>query len=254
MPFAELLFILAIGLAFGSFVTCVSYRLPRGEDIVKKPSYCPPCGAVLGFKDLWPVFSWLVFRGKCTHCRAPVSIRYPLTEIATSLLFLLVYLQFGLTLVTLVLCMMVVALMIMIVVDLEHYIMPDSVHVVLIPLAIAYHYLMRSPWQDVAISTLAMTLLALLLHYGYSALRGRVMLGFGDVKFFAVAGLWLGMWLMVPFLFISGVLGVLLGLSWRMMGKGEVFPFGPALAASLFICVVYPENVNILFYIHKLFN
>jgi prepilin signal peptidase PulO-like enzyme (type II secretory pathway) len=254
MPFFEIALIVALGLVFGSFVTCMSYRLPRGEDVVKKPSYCPNCDTVLIFKDLWPVASWVFSRGKCNHCAAPVSIRYPLTELATAGLFLLVYLQFGLTLLTAVLCLMAVALMVMIVVDLEHYIIPDSVHVALIPLAFSYHYLIGSAWDEVAISTALMTSLALFLHYGYSAMRGRVMLGFGDVKFFAVAGLWLGLFPLVPFLFLSGVFGVVLGLVWKKLGKGEVFPFGPALALSLFVCVVFQKEVSSLYYIHEYLN
>lgn len=249
MSLFEPFFIIAFGLAFGSFVTCMSYRLPLEMDVVKKPSYCPSCNHVLGFRDLWPLFSWLFSGGKCRHCKVPVSIRYPLTEIATAFLFLLVYYQFGFSLPTVVLCLMVVALMVMIVVDLEHYIIPDSVHVVLIPLGLAYHYLVGSPWDEVAIGFGTMLALGLFLHYGYSAIRGRCMLGFGDVKFFAVAGLWLGIWPMVPFLFLSGVLGVVLGLIWRMLGRGEVFPFGPALALSLFICVVYNDSVNLLYHI-----
>ena len=254
MAFFEMILVVALGLVFGSFVTCVSHRLPLGEDIVKKPSYCPSCNAVLGFKDLWPILSWVFSRGKCNHCAARVSVRYPLAELTTATLFLLSYLQFGLTPQTVILCLASVALMIMIVVDLEHFIIPDSVHVVLIPLALAFHYVQGSPWDEVAISTALMTTLALLLHYGYSALRGRMMLGFGDVKFFAVAGLWLGLWPLVPFLFLSGVLGVVLGLIWRALGRGEVFPFGPALALSLYICVVYQNKVNILYTIHTLFN
>lgn len=254
MTFLEPLLIIALGLVFGSFVTCVSHRLPLGEDIVKKPSYCPRCNAVLVFRDLWPVFSWVASRGQCRHCKTPVSIRYPLTELATAGLFLLAYLQFGLSPQAAIICLMAVALMVMIVVDLEHYIIPDSVHLALIPLGLGYHYLIGSPWDEIALATVLMAALALFLHYGYSALRGRVMLGFGDVKFFTVAGLWLGLWPIVPFLFLSGVLGVVLGLIWRKLGRGEIFPFGPAMALSLFVCVVYPNKVNMVYYIHQILN
>lgn len=250
----EPLIVLTFGLAFGSFVTCMSWRLPRGEDLAVKPSYCPNCNTKLGFKDLWPVLSWLAFAGKCRYCKAPISSRYPLTEIATATLFLLIYLQYGFTLQTVILCLMAVALMIMIVVDLEHYIIPDSVHVALIPLALLFHSVSGTKWDEVAIGFGAMLALGLFLHYGYSAIRGRVMLGFGDVKFFAVAGLWLGVWPLVPFLFFSGIFGVVLGLIWRLMGKGEIFPFGPALALSLFVCVVYPEYTNLLYYINNVVN
>lgn len=254
MTFLEPLLVIALGLVFGSFITCVSYRLPRGEDIVRKPSYCPGCLAVLAVRDLVPLLSWLASFGTCNHCRMRIPLRYPLVELATALLFFLVYRQFGLSPQSAILCLMVVALMVMIVVDLEHFIIPDSVHLALIPLGIVYHYLMRSPVADVAMATGLMAGLGLFLHYGYSALRGRVMLGFGDVKFFTVAGLWLGLWPLVPFLFLSGAFGVLLGLAWRAMGRGEVFPFGPPQALALFLCMVYQEKTNVLYYIHQLFN
>lgn len=249
-----ILLILALGLVFGSFVTCVSHRLPLEQDIVKKPSYCPQCDAVLTVRDLVPFFSWAAARGKCRHCKAPVSIRYPLTELCTAALFLLCYFQFGLTMQTAVLCLMSVALMVMIVVDLEHYIIPDSVHVALVPLGLWYHYLLGSDGNEIVTATAVMAALGLFLHFGYSALRGRTMLGYGDVKFFTIAGLWLGLWPLVPFIFLSGLLGIVLGIVWRGLGRGEVFPFGPAMAMSFFLCVVYQNKVNTLYYLHNLFN
>lgn len=254
MGWLEPVFFIALGLVFGSFVTCVSHRLPLGEDIIRKPSYCPSCDTPLTFRDLWPLLSWAFARARCRHCKAGVSVRYPLTELATALLFLLVYCQFGLTLLSAVLCLMAVALMVMIVVDIEHFIIPDSVQLALAVLAILYHTLLGSPGDELVTATALMAGLGLFLHYGYSAIRGRVMLGYGDVKFFTIAGLWLGLWPLVPFIFLSGILGVVLGLIWRGLGKGEVFPFGPALALSLYICIVYQDKVNMLYYIHDLMN
>lgn len=242
----EILLILSLGLVFGSFVTCASYRLPLELDVVRKPSYCPACDTKLTFKDLWPVFSWLAARGKCRHCSAKMSIRYPLIELATAGLFLMIYLQYGLSVQTLLLLLAAVALMIMIVADFEHYIIPDCVHVVLLPLALAYRFATDTFSPDILWGFFLMSGLALLLHYGYSALRGRSMLGYGDVKFFAVAGVWLDISAIPVFLFFSGLLGVLLGLVWRALGRGPLFPFGPALAAGLFLCVLYPENTNLL--------
>jgi leader peptidase (prepilin peptidase)/N-methyltransferase len=137
-----------------------------------------------------------------------------------------------------------VALLVMIVADLEQYIIPDEVHYTLIPLGFAYHYVIGTAWSDVAGGFLIGGGIGLLLHYGYRILRKKDGLGFGDVKFLAVAGLWLGMLPIVPFLFFSGLLGVVFGLAWRALGKGPIFPFGPALAVSLFLCVAFPELPN----------
>lgn len=233
------------GLVFGSFISLVSYRLPLGEDIFIKPSRCPKCETKLGFFDLFPVLTWVVARGKCRHCKARVSARYPLTELVTGASFLLIYSAYGITPMAFILACMAVALLVMIVVDLEHYIIPDQVHFVLLPLGIAYHYFRLTDPAQVFGGLALGAAIGLGLHYGYRHLRKKEGLGFGDVKFFAVAGLWLGLKPIVPFLFFSGLLGVATGLLWRMMRRGEIFPFGPALAVALFACVAFPNIPNL---------
>lgn len=237
----ELFFVLATGLIFGSFITCASWRLPRGEDVIKKPSYCPGCNTKLGFRDLWPVLSWASAGGKCRHCKAKVHWRYPATELVTAAVFFLIYDQFGISTQGILLALLAVALLIMIVVDFEHYIIPDEIHYFLLPLGVIYHLVMETPMDEPLYGFFITLLLGLMLHYGYRWLRKKDGLGFGDVKFFAVAGLWLGITAMPPFLFYSGFIGTALGLLWRVLGKGPRFPFGPALAVSLFLCLVYPE-------------
>ncbi len=250
----ELLIILVLGLCFGSFITLASYRLPLGEDIILKPSRCPACETKLGFFDLWPVLSWVTSGGKCRHCKAPVSVRYPLTEIASGALFVLIYMRYGVTWQGFLLALMGVALLIMIVADLEHYIIPDEVHWALLPLGIAYHYVIGSSWENVAAGAALGGGIGLALHYGYRYLRKKEGLGFGDVKFMAIAGLWLGVLPLVPFLFFSGVLGVIFGLLWRALGKGPVFPFGPSLAVALFVCVAFPELPNAFWNMGEIIN
>lgn len=247
----ELLSILAVGLTFGSFVTMASYRLPLGKEIVRMPSHCVCCNATLKIKDLWPVFSWLASNGKCTHCGAKVSARYPLTEIATAALFLMVWNSYGASPLAVILALMGVALLIMVVVDLEHYIIPDQIHIALLPLAVWFHYVKATPVSDVVLGGLCGGGLGLALHYGYRYLRKKEGLGFGDVKFFAMAGLWLTWKWLAPFLFIAGLLGIVTGIVWRALGKGAVFPFGPALAASLFLCVAYSKYTNLYYYLEK---
>lgn len=243
----ELMIVVCAGLVLGSFVTCASYRLPLEIDVIKKPSHCPECQTKLGFWDLFPVFSWLFSGGKCRHCSAKISARYPLIELATAAIFSFLYMRYGLTPQAFMLALMAVMLLIMIVADLEHFIIPDSVHVILLPLGLLYNYVSGTLSLDILWSFGLMTGLALLLHYGYSYLRGRTMLGFGDVKFFAVVGVWLSLGAIPVFLFIAGVLGVVLGMVWKKIGRGEVFPFGPALAIALFLCMLYPQITNIMF-------
>lgn len=246
------LFVLGCGLAFGSFVTLASYRLPRDEDIVVKPSRCPACEAKLDFFDLWPVLSWICTGGRCRHCGSKVSVRYPLTELATGAMFLWLWTQYGLSADFFMLAALWVVLMIMIVVDLEHYLIPDSVHVLLLPLGLAYRLHGGALPQDIVGGFLLGAGIGLSLHHGYRVIRGKEGLGFGDVKFLAVAGMWLGMMPMVPFLFFSGIFGVVLGLVWRALGQGPIFPFGPALGLAMFLCIVSPKAANFFWYIGEI--
>jgi leader peptidase (prepilin peptidase)/N-methyltransferase len=237
----ELLCVLFCGLVFGSFITCASYRLPLEQDIIKKPSYCPSCNAKLGFKDLWPLFSWLISCGICRYCKARIPARYPIIEIVTALVFWLIYARYGITLQALFIMLLAVALLILIVADLEHFIIPDQIHIFLLPLGLAYHFVIGTDPLMVLYGFLAGASIGLALHHGYRILRKKEGLGYGDVKFFAVVGVWLSVFPLVPFLFFSGLFGVVFGLIWRLLGNGEYFPFGPALAVSLFMGVIYPE-------------
>ena len=237
--------VILVGMIFGSFISCVSYRLPLEIDVIKKPSFCPNCNHKLGFKDLFPVFSWMLSGGKCRHCSVKISARYPLIELITGAIFALLYLKYGLTWQAVILAGMVVALLVMIVADMEHFIIPDCVHVSLVPLAIAYRFVNGTFSPDILWSFGLMTAIALLLHYGYSAMRGRAMLGYGDVKFFAVVGLWLDIHQIPLFLLLSGVFGVVFGLVWQLLGKGKLFPFGPALAVALLICLLSIKTIYI---------
>jgi leader peptidase (prepilin peptidase)/N-methyltransferase len=237
----ELLFILLFGLCMGSFITCASYRMPLEIDVVKKPSYCPKCNTRLGFKDLWPVLSWLLAGGKCRHCAAKIPLRYPAIELLTAAVFLLIHAAHGFTLPALLLMLMASCLLILIVADLEHYIIPDEIHLALLPLGLGYHAMIGTEAAQVAGGFVLGLGLALLLHHGYRWLRGREGLGYGDVKFFAVAGLWLTPLPMVPFLLFSGLFGIAFGILWRLAGKGAIFPFGPSLAAALFVLVCWPQ-------------
>lgn len=237
----EPLIVVLMGLCFGSFVTLASYRLPRDEDVWLEDSRCPHCRAKLAARDLLPVLSWLVNRRKCRACGVFVHWRYPVVELLTGALFLLIYARMGVGTEGLLLALLAVALLTLIVADFEHYIIPDEIHYVLLPLGAIYRFATGAQWPEI-LSGLALGLgIGFSLRFGYRMFRHKEGLGLGDVKFLAVAGLWLGMKPLVPFLFFSGVLGVATALLWRALRRGTVFPFGPALAVALFVCVAFPE-------------
>jgi len=232
-----------LGACFGSFVTLASYRLPRDENIATKRSQCPQCHTPLAARDLMPILSWVVAKGRCRHCQCRVSIRYPLIEVLLGGLFVWLYARYGLTLEWAVLALFTTALLTLIVADLETGLIPDSLHLFLLPLGVAYHWLQQTDPAPILICTGVALSLGLMLHYGYFWLRGKHGLGFGDVKFLAVIGLWLGdIHVFVAFLVLSGLLGVATGLLWKLVSREERFPFGPALAIGLFLLVIFPGS------------
>lgn len=233
-----------LGLAFGSFVGLVSYRLPRGEPIFGGRSRCPSCGAELASRDLVPVLSWLAHRGRCRRCGAPVSARYPAVELVLAALFVLVYLLYGPTLRGALLAALAVGLVTLAVVDIEFGVIPDKVLLILAPLGLIYQFAVGDLLAAVAGAALAGGL-AYAVRLAFLRLRGRDALGFGDVKFFAAAGLWLGLAGVPVFLVVSGLVGTGFALLWRRLGGGREFPFGPALAVGLFACLLFPRLAQV---------
>lgn len=241
--FAGLAIAILAGLLFGSFATLASYRLPHRAPIVMGRSECPHCHTPLGFRDLFPLFSWLATHGACRYCHAKISIRYPLIEAAQALLFALVYLELGWNAEALVVAGLSVCLLVMIVTDIEYGIIPDPIQWILLALGGIYHLVRGDVFAEPLAGLLAGGALGLLLRYGYHMLRRRHGLGLGDVKFLAVAGLWIGPYGLPPFLFASGMLGIFTALLWRFLGRGRIFPFGPALALALGCCVLYSHSI-----------
>lgn len=243
-----------VGLIFGSFVTLVSYRLPRDEPIAPGRSRCPHCGTRLGIPALFPLLSWILQKGCCRYCKTPISVRYPIIELTQAILFLLVYLSLGISWASLAVALLCVALLVMVVVDFEWYIIPDEIQITCTVLAIIYHYIINTPYLSVLTGAAIGMSIGVTLRYGYSLLRHKEGLGMGDVKFLIVSGLWMASALSwAPFLFYAGVWGVITALAWQMLGKGARFPFGPALAASLLMMLLTPAGTLFFWTINRLY-
>ena len=234
---------LLVGLILGSFASALSYRIPRHESWVRARSRCTSCGHALGLPDLVPVLSWAFLRGRCRHCHAGIGVRYPLIELSTMALCVAVFAVMGLTPQAVCVMLAMPFLVALIVIDLDHMILPDHLNAILFALGLGYLAL-----ADLAALPMALmgALVGAAVYAGVVFVTGWVMtralkrdaVGFGDVKFLAVAGVWLGLPLLPVFLVLSGACGVAFGLIWKTMGRGAVFPFGPALIAALILCLL----------------
>ncbi len=203
-------------------------------------SRCPHCNHALGFRDLVPLVSYIIQHGKCRHCDKAISWRYPLAELSMAGAFIIIYWNMPWSLQTLCVCLATVVLVIMIITDLEELIIPDQAQVALAIIGLGYAYLNYRPIFHVLGGSLISWLIGVLLFYGSQMILKRDGLGWGDVKFFAVAGLFLPIEMLSIFFFLAGVIGLCTALVWRLCGHGNEFPFGPALAVALYLCLVFP--------------
>ncbi|MEQ1888540.1 MAG: prepilin peptidase [Alphaproteobacteria bacterium] len=244
-----------LGLLFGSFASLAAHRIPLGEPVVTGHSRCPRCRHALGIGDLVPVFSYARAKGKCRYCAAAISLRYPIIEITTAVLFMMALAAAGAGVNAILLGLLALGLVIITIIDLEHQIIPDQVSLALAGLGVAYRFLPGSggdAWLSAAMGAVTGFSIAWALRLIFQKLKGREALGFGDVKFFAVAGLWTGLGELADFMLLSGLAGILFAAGWRLRGRDAVFPFGPALAAGLLAVVLLnasgmPQPLSLLF-------
>ena len=225
------------GLVFGSFVTALSYRLPRGESIANGRSRCPACERALAARDLVPVFSWVFHKGACRQCGVRVSWRYPAIELVTAVLFVVAIAYVSDATHIGLLLLMTPVMMVLVVIDIEHERLPNSLVAVLTASAVAWRWFED---EDVFMGLGAAALVlvfGILIAAAYRALRGRSGLGLGDVKLIAVGALALPLGPFLLFMTLSGILGVVFGAFWQCVTRASSFPFGPAILASLWVCL-----------------
>ena len=227
---------LLLGAVFGSFLNCAAWRLSHGESVLRGRSHCPDCGHVLGAGDLVPILSWFFLRGRCRYCGKKIPARYPLTEAVFALLTLLCLLRFDLSWLCLRNWILLCCLFCLSLTDLECMIIPDVCLIIAAAVWVIFLPLSGMGWPAVRGGLLAGLIFGGGL-LGLSLLMDRILkrdsLGGGDIKLFAVLGLYLGI---VGTLFMT-VLACLLGLLFAVLRRGrgggsEPFPFGPAIAAA----------------------
>ncbi|MBV8264304.1 MAG: prepilin peptidase [Candidatus Eremiobacteraeota bacterium] len=230
-----------VGLAIGSFLNVVIYRVPRDESISFPPSHCTVCGHLLSAGDNVPVISWLVLRGRCRYCGDPISSRYPLVELMTAALFVVSVLRFGASLQTLAAAVLSTYLIVTVFVDIDHLLILD---VVTVPVAIAA--LIIALVQGQALPALAGAATgAVLFGMLYIVTRGTG-LGLGDVKLAACLGLFIG-WpntlaMSAASVVIGAIIAVPLLVARKRRGR-DVVPFGPFLVLGALIMTFAPALV-----------
>jgi leader peptidase (prepilin peptidase) / N-methyltransferase len=233
-----------LGLAVGSFLNVVIYRVPRNESIVSPRSRCPACGTPVRERDNIPVVSWLLLRGRCRDCHAPISARYPIVELLCGGLFAATTAKFGAAWDLPAYLVLFAGLLALSCIDIERLILPKrivypllvAVTVLLLMAAAATH-----AWHDYLFA-LACAAGWFVVFFVMHALSPRL-LGFGDVRLGPVLGMalgWLGVGYVLLGFFAANLVGAVIGLALiatKRVGRHDRIPYGVFLALGCVVAV-----------------
>ncbi|MBD2255097.1 prepilin peptidase [Nostoc parmelioides] len=241
-------FVFALGASIGSFINVVVYRLPAGLSILWPPSRCPHCLNQLKAYDNVPVLGWIWLKGRCRFCKNPISIRYPVVEAMTGIIFLCIFLIFQVSILTLgywTFCSWLLALSL---IDLDTMTLPNALTKSGLVLGLVFQMVVgyaSDPSLPGLIRHLMMGIVGAVLGlwlFEAIALLGvflqKEAMGAGDAKLAAMMGAWLGWRYLLLAGLIACTLGTLVGVGAIMLSKrkwGQKIPFGPFLASGAFI-------------------
>jgi leader peptidase (prepilin peptidase)/N-methyltransferase len=242
-----------IGAAIGSFLNVCIRRIPAGESLVLPASHCPKCNYSIKFYDNIPIISYVLLGGKCRNCRTGISLQYPLVELLTAVMALLLFWKFGLNLKLFISFLFTCSLIVITFVDLEHQIIPDVITLPGIPIFFLMAvFAMGIPWLDAALGLLIGGGILYVIALGYELLRKTEGMGGGDIKLLAMLGAFYGWKSLFFILFVSSFLGAIVGLT-VMLIKGKdmkyAVPFGPFLSLAAVSYIFFGDHFLRLMFI-----
>jgi leader peptidase (prepilin peptidase)/N-methyltransferase len=255
-----------LGLLIGSFLNVVIYRLPvmleaqwkaecaelSGKEspaaetfnLMLPRSRCPKCDHQIRWYENIPVVSYLFLRGKCSACATPISLRYPLVELATGALFFYCAWKWGATSTALVWSGFGASLLTLAFIDWDTTLLPDDIT---LPLLWAGLIAATLQWTTVPLSAslwgaVAGYLSLWLVYWAFKLITGKEGMGFGDFKLYAALGAWFGWQALVPIILMASVIGALVGIAMKFssgLRAGGYVPFGPFLAGSGLTAMIF---------------
>ncbi|NNJ92362.1 MAG: prepilin peptidase [Gammaproteobacteria bacterium] len=269
-PVVFQLLMFVVGLAVGSFLNVVIYRLPqileqgwksecrelleldseRDEKLsLSTPSSaCPSCGHKIRAWENIPVLSYLFLRGKCSACGTDISLRYPVIELITGLLSFAIAWHFGFTLQAFGALLLTWTLIALSMIDFDHQILPDNMTLPALWLGLLFN--LGSVYTDIhsaVIGGIAGYLSLWSVFWLFKLLTGKEGMGYGDFKLLALFGAWLGWQFLPQIILLSSLVGAIIGISmivFRGRDRNIPIPFGPYLAIAGWISLMFGEEIN----------
>jgi len=256
-------------LAIGSFLNVLIHRLPRMMDadwraqcaelsvgavaasgpynLLAPSSHCPQCNAPLRVTENIPIVSWLVLRGKCAHCAAPISARYPIVEALTAVLSAIVAWKFGLTWQMGLVLIFTWTLIALTFIDADTTLLPDDLTLPLLWLGLlASTFGFSVPLKDAVIGAAAGYLALWSIYWLFKLTTGKEGMGYGDFKLLAALGAWMGWKALLPIVLLSSLVGAVVGIALIALarrGREIPIPFGPYLAAAGMIVMLTGDQL-----------
>ena len=234
------IFFALYGIVIGSFLNVLILRLPLKESITLKRSHCMTCGHTLSWYELIPLFSYLFLGGKCRHCKAHISVQYPIVEAANGILYVVFFLAKGITVETFLYCLAASALLALSVIDWRTQEIPLGFILFILTLGLVRLFTDLENWSQYVIGLFAGSVFLLLIDL---VTKGRG-IGHGDIKLMAATGLLLGWKLIIIAFIMACIIGTVVHLIRMAVKKvGRKLAFGPYLSMGICIAMIWGEQL-----------
>ncbi len=246
---------IVFGSLWGSFANVCIYRLPKNKEIIIQNSFCPNCKKKIHWFDNIPILSFIFLWGRCRKCNKLISLRYLIVEFLGAISFLFIYLNFGLTITTLLLMILAIFCIIIFFIDLKYFIIPDSLTFPLMIIGFVKSFdpnLNTSIFPNYINSLIGGIfgyLIIWLIIYFYKKIRRKEGMGLGDAKLLAAMGFWFG-WAGIPFIiFISSSVALILtipSLVNQTRKMSSKIPFGPHIIVGSILYILFSNQIKML--------
>jgi leader peptidase (prepilin peptidase)/N-methyltransferase len=246
------LIIFIFGAIIGSFLNVCIHRMPKGESVVRPASRCPRCKEPIRFYDNIPIVSYLALKGRCRACGYRIPLRYPVVELLTAVLFLSLYLVFGVNDRSVTYAAFISALIVATFVDLQTQEIPDEISLGGLAAGLALSFVFPClQGQSSGVSGIIQSGLGALAGGGSIYLMGlfggivfkKEAMGGGDVKLMAMVGSFLGWKLALLVFFMAPIFGSVVGIALKLKDGRDTIPYGPYLSLAAVVAIFFGEKI-----------
>lgn len=234
-----------LGTVIGSFLNVVIYRLPRKENLSYPGSHCPVCNEKIKWYDNLPILSYVALGGKCRVCKTKISMQYPLIELMTGIIFVMIYLKFGFSIKTIKFFIFACLLIPISIIDIKNYFIPDSLTFSLVLLGFITSFVSEVSLESAFVGAGTYAFFFMILYgYGEYVFKKEAM-GFGDIKLAAGIGSFFGytgffnLYIFITLTFILGAIISLILLRLKIKERTSQLAFAPYLAVSAFLMLLF---------------